>query len=122
MSDHSIYLRVSGVYVQLLSWRLTPPPTYVGLGRFQYGPNVISVHVTETSSAKLMLRQCAIPKLLHTFRASTAYILILQTAKKFGCRLGVADEQHGVSLRVCRQRHQHVKLGNFDLLAVRNFA
>jgi hypothetical protein len=48
MSDHSIYLRVSGVYVhgELLSWRLTPPPTYVGLGRFQHGPNVISVHVT----------------------------------------------------------------------------
>ena len=22
------------------------PPTYVGLGRFQHGPNVISVHVT----------------------------------------------------------------------------
>ena len=50
MSDHSIYLRVSGVYVhgELLSWRLTPSPTYVGLGRFQYGPNVISVHVTIT--------------------------------------------------------------------------
>src|SRR5271154_6717299 len=48
MSDHSIYLRVSGVYVhgELLSWRLGPPPTYVGLGRFQHGPNVIPVHVT----------------------------------------------------------------------------
>jgi hypothetical protein len=47
MSDHSIYLRVSDVYVHenLLSWRSTPPPTYVGLGRFQDGPNVISVHV-----------------------------------------------------------------------------
>src|SRR5277367_1761539 len=52
MSDHSIYLRVSGVYVheKLLSWRLTPPPTYVGLGRFQHGPNVISVHVTRRAS------------------------------------------------------------------------
>src|SRR5277367_2637797 len=52
MSDHSIYLRVSGVYVhgELLSWRLTPPPTYVGLGRFQHGPNVISVHVTPNTT------------------------------------------------------------------------
>jgi hypothetical protein len=46
MSDHSIYLRVSDVYVHenLLSWRSTLS-TYVGLGRFQDGPNVISVHV-----------------------------------------------------------------------------
>jgi non-ribosomal peptide synthetase component F len=52
MSDHSIYLRVSGVYVheKLLSWRLTPPPTYVV-------PNVISVHVTHLLSARIGIVQ-----------------------------------------------------------------
>ena len=36
MSDHSIYLRVSGIYIHEITQGLAP--TYVGLGRFQHGP------------------------------------------------------------------------------------